>query len=127
MDHRGETNVGLFVSCANASKRLELAEEVFDEMAPPIFLPIVRGMPARSLAQRDDGFYLGPLIPDKGQAIDASNESVKTRDVVAMAWQQHEADQIAESIDERRDLRRPAAARLANGLFLSHPFAPVPC
>jgi hypothetical protein len=40
-----------------------------------------------------------------------------------MARQQHEADQIAERIYDGRDLRRPTAARFANGLFLS----PCPC
>jgi hypothetical protein len=44
-----------------------------------------------------------------------------------LAGQQHEADQIAERIDDHRDLRRQAAARFADGLILSPPFAPVPC
>jgi hypothetical protein len=46
---------------------------------------------------------------------------------VPLARQQHEADQIAERVDERRNLRGQAAARLADGLILSPPFAPVPC
>jgi hypothetical protein len=46
---------------------------------------------------------------------------------VTLTRQQHEADQIAERIDERRNLRRQAAARFADGLILSPPFAPVPC
>jgi hypothetical protein len=41
--------------------------------------------------------------------------------------QEHETQQIAERIDQRRNLGRQAAARLANGLILSPPFAPVPC
>jgi hypothetical protein len=65
-------------------------------------------------------------VADEGQAIDASHKSIEARDVVAMARQQHEADQIAERIYDGRDLRRPTAARFANGLFLSPPFAPVP-
>jgi hypothetical protein len=44
-----------------------------------------------------------------------------------LARQQHEADEIAERVDERCNLRRQAAARLADGLILSPPFAPVPC
>ncbi len=67
------------------------------------------------------------LVADQSQASEAGRENVKARDVVAIARQQHEADQIAERIDERRNLRRPAAARLADGLILSPPFAPVPC
>jgi hypothetical protein len=46
---------------------------------------------------------------------------------VPLARQQHEAHQIAERVDERCNLRRQAAARLADGLILSPPFAPVPC
>jgi hypothetical protein len=58
---------------------------------------------------------------------DAGHENVKAGDVVTLARQEHEAHQIAERIDERRNLRRQAAARLADGLILSPPFAPVPC
>jgi hypothetical protein len=46
---------------------------------------------------------------------------------VTLARQEHEAEQIAEGIDKRGNLRRQAAARLADGLILSPPFAPVPC
>ena len=67
------------------------------------------------------------LVADKGQTVDASHKSIEARDVVAIARQQHEAGLIAERIDDRRNLRRPAAARFADGLFLSPPFAPVPC
>ena len=139
VDHRGEASIGLFVACGDAAKRFDLAEEVFDQMAPPVFLPVVRGMPACPLAKRDDSFDMSSrqalaqpmgverFVSDKGQAINAGHENVKTRDIVAMARQQHEADQIAKRIDERRDLRRRTTARFANGLFLSPPFAPVPC
>jgi hypothetical protein len=61
------------------------------------------------------------------QAIDAGHESVEAGDVVPLAWQEHEADQIAERIDDHSDLRRQAAARFTDGLILSPPFAPVPC
>src|SRR4029077_1669428 len=70
---------------------------------------------------------LPPLVADHGQAMDAGHESVKAGDVVPLAWQEHEADQIAERIYDDRDLRRQAAARFADGLILSPPFAPVPC
>src|SRR5271169_5373002 len=53
------------------------------------------------------------LIADQGQAIDAGHESVEAGDVVPLAWQEHEADQISERIDDHRDLRRQAAARFA--------------
>jgi hypothetical protein len=46
---------------------------------------------------------------------------------VALAWQKNEAGEIAERVDKRHDLGGQAAARLADGLILSPPFAPVPC
>jgi coenzyme F420-reducing hydrogenase beta subunit len=46
---------------------------------------------------------------------------------VTLPRQQHKAHQIAERVDERCNLCRQAAARLADGLILSPPFAPVPC
>ena len=108
-------------------------------MTPFVFVPVVRGMPAGPLAKRDDSLNVSVrqavaqpvrverLVADENQAIDANHKSIEARDVVSMARQQHEADQVAERIHDRRDLRRPTAARLANGLFLSPPFAPVPC
>ena len=67
------------------------------------------------------------LVADQGQASDIRHESLNADDVVTLARQQHEAGQIAERVDERRDLGRQAAARFADGLILSPPFAPVPC
>ena len=67
------------------------------------------------------------LVADQRQAMDAGHESLETGDVMPLAGQEHEADQIAERIDDHCDLRRQAAARFADGLILSPPFAPVPC
>jgi len=47
--------------------------------------------------------------------------------VMALAWQKHEARQIAKRIDKGDDLRGQASPRPANGLMASPPFAPVPC
>jgi hypothetical protein len=46
---------------------------------------------------------------------------------VPLAWQEQEADKIAERIYDDRDLRRQAAARFGDGLISSPLFAPVPC
>jgi hypothetical protein len=43
--------------------------------------------------------------------MDAGHENVKAGDVVPLAWQEHEADQIAEPIYDDRDLRRQAGTR----------------
>ncbi len=139
VDHGGEARISLFVARGNAPKPFHLTEEIFDEMTPCVFVLVVRGMPVGSLAKRDDSLNVSTrqavaqptcverLVADEGQAIDAGHKSIEACDVVAMARQQHEADQIAERIYDGRDLRRPTAARFANGLFLSPPFAPVPC
>ena len=139
VDHGGEAGIGLLVARGDASKRFDLTEEVFDEMTPLVFLPVMRGMPACALAKRNDGLDLVArqalaqpvgierLVADNGQAIDASHKSVEAGDVVSLSRQQYETDQIAKRIYERRNLRRRAAPRLADGLFLGPPFAPVPC
>ena len=108
-------------------------------MAPLVLFRIMRGVSGGSLTQWNDSLDapasqplaqpvgIKRLVADDGQAGDAGHESVKASDVVMLARQEHEAHQIAERIDERRNLRRQAAARLADGLILSPPFAPVPC
>lgn len=137
--HGGEAGVGLFIACGDASKRFDGAEEVFDEVTPLVLFRVVRGVSSRSFAQRNDRLDVAAsqtfaqpvrierLVADQGQAGDPGHENVKTCDVVTLARQKHEADQIAERIDERRNLRRQTAAGLADGLILSPPFAPVPC
>jgi hypothetical protein len=139
VDHRGEAGIGLFVARSDASKRLDGAEEVLNEMAPLVFFRIMRGVSGGALAQRDDrldacaGQALAQpagiecLVADESQAGDAGHENIKAGDVVTLPRQEHEAYQIAERVDERCNLRRQAAARLADGLIVSPPFAPVPC
>jgi len=139
VDHCGEARVGLFVTGGDASKGFDTAEEVFDQMPPLVFFAVVLGVPGGSFAERNDGLnvvgaqsFAQPtgvksLVADQCQAIDAGHESVETGDVVPLAWQKHEADQIAECINEHCDFRGQAAARFADGLILSPPFAPVPC
>ena len=139
VNHRGEAGIGLFVARGDASKRLDGTEEVFNEVAPLVLFRVMRGVSSGPLAQRNDrldasaGQALAQpagiecLVADKSQAGDAGHENVKAGDVVTLARQEHEAHQIAKRIDERRNLRRQAAARLADGLILSPPFAPVPC
>jgi hypothetical protein len=60
------------------------------------------------------------LVADEGQAIDAGHKSIEACDVVAIARQRNCRARL-----RRRDLRRPTAARFANGLFLSPRFAPA--
>src|SRR6516225_9579287 len=139
VDEGGEAFVGLLIARGNASKGFYAAEEVFDEMPPLVFFSVMLRISAGSLAERNDGLHvvgaqsfaqpagIKSLVADQGQATDAGHESVEAVDVVPLARQKHEADQIAERIYDDRDLRRQAAARFADGLILSPPFAPVPC
>ena len=139
VNHRGEAGIGLFVARGDASKRLDGTEEVFNEVAPLVLFRVMRGcpvVPSRSgmtasmppLVKRSRSQpAIQRLVADKSQAGDAGHENVKAGDVVTLARQEHEAHQIAKRIDERRNLRGQAAARLADGLILSPPFAPVPC
>jgi hypothetical protein len=46
------------------------------------------------------------FVANQGQTGDAGHEDVKACDVVTLARQEYEADQIAERIDERRNLCR---------------------
>ena len=131
VNHRGEAGIGLFVARGDASKRLDGTEEVFNEVAPLVLFRVMRGVSSGPLAQRNDrldasaGQALAQpagiecLVADKSQAGDAGHENVKAGDVVTLARQEHEAHQIAKRIDERRNLRGQAAARLADGLILS--------
>ncbi len=57
----------------------------------------------------------------------AGNEVVRLRDVVGWAGGQREADRAAQAIDGEMDLAGQAAARAADGLSRSPPFAPAAC
>ena len=117
VDHSGKAGVGLFVARCDASKRLQGAEEVFDEVPPLVFFPVMLGVSAGSFTQRNDcldvvGAQLlaqptgvEPLIADQGQAMDAGDERREGGDVVPLSWQKHEADQIAQGINEHCDFR----------------------
>jgi hypothetical protein len=139
VDHRGEAGIGLFITCGDASERLDGAEEVLDDVAPLILFRVMRGVSSGPLAQRNHSLdvpasqtlaqpvRIERFIANEGEAADAGHEYVKACDVVTLAWQENEAHQVAKRVDERRNFCRQTPARLADGLFLSPPFAPVPC
>ncbi len=139
IDHGGEARIRFFVACGEASKPFHFTEEILDQMTPLIFLAVMRGMPVRSFTKWYNSLdviarqaFAKPvrierLVSDERQTVNASHKSIEARNVVPIAWQQNETDQIAERIDDDGNLRGPTAARFANRLFLSPPFAPVPC
>ena len=139
MDHGTEAVIGLVVARGNAPEFFELAEEVFDEMAPAIHVKVARDG-ARSVGLgRDHGcraalieFGTQPIhvegpVGQQRREIEVLDERCHPDAVVALARQEHEAHQIAERIDECHDLGRQAAARAPDGLRLSPPLAPLPC
>src|SRR6266852_5524027 len=122
--------IGLFVTSCDASECLEMAEEVFDQMAPFVHFCIVRdalGPVGLGGNDRDCAAFVQVgtqpvvvegLVGDQGLDTDA---------VVTLARQQQEANEIPECVHQGHDLGSQAAARAAYGLSLSPPFAPVPC
>jgi hypothetical protein len=139
VQHSAEAPIGLFVARGNSPKSLDRTEEIFDQVTPLVLVRIVRGMPGRSLAERDNGFdpfasqplakpvCVECLVPDQSKACDASYEGVEAGDVVLLPRQKNEANDVAKRVNERRNFRGQTTARPADRLFLSPPFAPVPC
>ena len=99
----------------------------------------MRRVPGRSLAQRDYSFNplasqplakpvcIEGLVPDQSKACDAGYKGIEACDVVLLARQKNEANNIAKRVNEGRNFRGQATARPTDRLFLSPPFAPVPC
>ena len=57
----------------------------------------------------------------KRQVVDQLHDSLA---LVPLSWQQQEANEIAYRVYQGHDLCAQTAARAANGLMLSPPFAP---
>ena len=82
---------------------------------------------AAFLERRAQRVIVERLVAEEGAEFDARYERLDADAVVTLARQQDEARDIAQRIDKRDDFGRQAAARAANGLILSPPFAPAPC
>lgn len=55
VDHGCEAFIGFFIACRDASKHLDLAEEVFNEVAPLVLFRVMRRVSGGSLAHRNHG------------------------------------------------------------------------
>ena len=66
------------------------------------------------------------LVCEQVLKIDAVGQWWNDDRIVAVAWQEDEADKIAECIGQCEDFGRPAAVEFADSLILSPPFAPCP-
>jgi hypothetical protein len=139
VDRSGEAGVGLVVASGDPAELLEPLEEVFDQVTPFVHLGVVRdrrfavrlrrndGQGASFIERGAQGVLVERLVGDESIKIDARYKRLDPDAVVPLARQQDEARQIAQRIDERDDLGRQPAARPADGLILSPPFAPAPC
>jgi hypothetical protein len=135
----GEAGVCFVVARSDAAEFLEALEEVLDEMPPFVHFGVIGNGRFAVRFGRDDGggaalvqrgaqgIVVEGFVPDEGIKIDACDQRLDTDAVVALTRQQDKAHQIAERIDKSDDLGRQSATRLADGLIVSPPFAPVPC
>jgi hypothetical protein len=73
------------------------------------------------------GVVVESFIGDESLEIDARDQWFDADTVVTLAGQQDKARQVAQRVDESDDLGGQPAARFADSLILSPPFAPVPC
>src|SRR3546814_6256666 len=138
MKRGGGAGVVLVLARGDAAELLDLLEEVLDQMAPFVHLLIV-GDGAGAAGVREDhgeraalvqggsqGVAVEGLVGDQGVEVEPRDQRRDTDAVVALAGQEHEAHQIAQRVDQSHDLGGQAAARAADGLISSPPFAPPP-
>src|SRR5258708_30974276 len=139
MDSGSEGGVGCVVSGGDTTELFDFLEEVLDQVAPFVDFGVIGDACGAAGIGRDDRqstalvqleaqpVAVKGLVADQRAQRNAIQQRLDANAVVALAWQKDEAGEIAKRIDERHDLGGQAAARLADGLILSPPFAPVPC
>jgi hypothetical protein len=132
-DECGKAFVGLVVSRRDSPELFEIAEEVFDEMAPAIHGEVACNGLLSIRLWRDDDFRFGflkqvaqvivveALVGQKCLHIDAVDQVRRGNAVVTLAWQENEPGEVAERIDKGDDLRRQTTAGAADGLMASPP------
>src|ERR1043166_8068087 len=139
MDGGGEACVGLVVARGDATELFEPLEAILDEMPPLVHVGVVRDGQLAVVLGRDDGertplvefgaqgIIVERLVADECRELDVCDQRLDADAVVTLAGKKNEADQVAQRICERHDFRGQAAARAADGLIESPPFAPVAC
>src|SRR5713101_1884902 len=75
----------------------------------------------------DDVVAVEGLVGDQRAELDALDQRRHADGIEALPRQQHESDEIAQSVGEGQDFGRHAPLGTADGLALSPPFAPCPC
>ena len=139
VDHRAIACVGFLVARCDFAEFLDLAEEIFDQMAPFVHLEVAidgvlsigfwrnggDGAPAVEFGAQP--IVVEGFVGEQGADGDAGDQRFDADAVVSLTWQQDEARQIAERIDKRDDFARQTTARSPDCLILSPPLAPAPC
>jgi hypothetical protein len=138
VDHGGKGAVCFVCPHGDALVFFEPAEEVLDEMAPFIHLPIEGQrfgaawmlsddrLDGASVEIGDEPIAVEGHIGDQrieGQSFDELGNANR---VEAISWQKREAHEIADSIREGENFGRHAALGAADGLARSPPFTPCP-
>jgi len=133
----GIADVGLFVSCCDSAEFFDLCEEILDQMPPAVDGEVTWYRMLAVRLGRDHGggapgiqFGTDPvdverLVRKKGLERDPFDQRFDTNAVVALPWQENEARQISQGIDEGDNLGGQSSLRTPDGLILSPPFAPL--
>src|SRR3954465_1532483 len=135
MEGSGVAGVGFVIAGGDSPELLQLGEGVLDKMAPTVHLPVEadHGL-AVGLGWDDRGgttlIQLRPepvdverLVAEQSAEGDTLDQRRHADAVVALAGQQDEAYEVAESVGQVNDLGRQAPPRAADGLGLG----PAPC
>src|SRR4028119_869645 len=137
MDGSGVAGVGFVVASGDGPELLQLGEGVLDQVAPAVHVAVEADGGLAVRLGRDHrggttGVKLRPepvgvegFVAEQGAEGDALDQRLHADAVVALAGQQKEAHQVAESVDEGDDLGCQAAARAADGLIAGPPLAPL--
>jgi hypothetical protein len=125
MDGGGEAVIGFVVTCRDALELLEPLEAVLDEMSQFVQLGVVRNVGFAVRLGRYDGnrtalVQLGAqltvvegFVGDKRLQVDVLDQRLGADAVMALTRQEHKTSEIAERIDQRHNLGRQPAARVA--------------
>ena len=121
VDHRFEAFVGFVASHGDAFEFLDLAEEIFDQVASFVNLGVdFEGRSASGMLRDhdlglafvqvfDDPVRVEGLVGDQAAEFDVLDQRRDAGGVEALARQQDEPHQIAERVGQRGDFRGPAA------------------
>src|SRR5919206_1829035 len=137
MDGGGVAGVGFVVAGGDGPELLQLGEGVLDQVAPAVHVAVeVDGGLAVRLGRdhrggttivevRPEPVGVEGLVAEQSAKGDALDQRLHADAVVPLAGQQDETHQVTERIDQSDDLGGQPAARAADGLILSPPFAPL--